>query len=210
MHNEHKNEKGGRAPLSGRIAYAVRMVSVPPVMAAALIAVLALARDDLFTDRWEIAFSLLFLSLLPAAAYPLSWLLPWLRRKGREGQRNAAFALSVLGYTAGWAYATWVSGNDKLILIYAIYLFSVALLLLSNKVFGLRASGHASSIAGPMIVITFFFGAAGFAACLPIYCLVLWSSVATKRHTAGEFLMGSACSLIASVAACFCYGKVLV
>lgn len=174
-----------------KLAYLVRIVSVPPVMVTLLVLVLMAFADGFFSTKLEILAMLLFLAIIPLLAYPLFWAIPRVRRKGREGQRNLAFALTAAGYALGWFYGVFVSRNREQILVYTIYLISLLLLLLWNKVFKLRASGHACSVTGPTVLAGWYLGPAGIAAGAVCYLLIFWASVTAKRHKWDEFLGGS-------------------
>ena len=181
-----------------KLAHAVRVVSVPPVMVSLLVLVLAVFARDVFKSGLEVFAMLFFLAIVPLLAYPLSWLIPQVRRKGREGQRNLAFALTAVGYALGWVYGRFVSGNRELLLVYTIYLLSLLLLLLWNKVFRLRASGHACSVTGPTVLAGYYLGWAGVVIGAACYALIFWASVTTGRHKWDEFLGGS----VLCIAAC--------
>ena len=174
-----------------KLAYFVRVVSVPPVMVSLLILVLAVFADGFFNSKLEIFAMLLFMAIIPVLAYPLSWLIPCVRRKGREGQRNLAFALTAAGYVLGWLYGKLVSGNREQLLVYTIYLISLLLLLLWNKVFRLRASGHGCSVTGPTVLAGYYLGWPGVMIGAACYALIFWASVTTGRHKWDEFLGGS-------------------
>lgn len=181
-----------------KLAKVIRIVSVPPVMVSLLILVLAVFAGGFFGSWPEIAAMLFFLALIPLLAYPLSWLIPGVRRKGREGQRNLAFLLTAAGYVLGWLYGVFFCGNREQILVYTIYLISLILLLLWNKVFQLRASGHGCSVTGPTVLAGWYLGLAGVIVGAACYGLIFWASVVTKRHKPDEFLGGS----VLCVAAC--------
>ena len=179
------------------LAYVIRVISIPPVMVSLLVLVLALFSDGFFSSRLDIAAMLVCLALIPLAAYPLSWVIPAVRAKGREGQRNLAFVLTLVGYVLGWLYAKLCSGNLHQIFVYTIYLLSVLLLLLWNKVFHLRASGHACSVTGPTALAGYYLGTAGIIIGAACYLAIFWASVTAKRHKWDEFLGGSVLCLFA-------------
>ena len=174
-----------------KLAHAVRIMSIPPVMVSLLVLVLAAFAPDVFASGLEIFAMLLFLAIIPLLAYPLSWAIPRIRRKGREGQRNLAFALTAAGYVLGWLYGVLVSRNREQILVYTIYLVSLLLLLLWNKVFRLRASGHGCSVTGPVLLAGWYLGLPGIVVSALCYVLIFWASVTAKRHKWDEFLGGS-------------------
>ncbi len=193
-----------RERIKKALAFAIRVGSVPPVMATALVIVLAVCRRDFFASRAEIWATLGFLAFLPLCAYPCAWLIPRVRAKGREGERNLAFLFSGLGYVTGWFYGVCISRNTDLILIYLIYLFSVIGLLICNQVFHRRASGHGCSVTGPLVLIINFLGIKGLVPGVLAYLAILWASVYSKRHTLGQFLGGTSICLTAWVLAWLC------
>lgn len=179
------------------LAYVIRIISIPPVMVCLLVLVLALFADGFFNNEIDIAAMLICLALIPLAAYPLSWMIPCVRKKGREGQRNLAFVLSLSGYVLGWLYAKLFSTNRHQIFVYTIYLLSVLLLLLWNKVFHLRASGHGCSVTGPVVLSGYYLGLAGIIIGAVCYLSIFWASVTAKRHKWDEFLGGSVLCIFA-------------
>lgn len=177
-------------------AKGVRIISVPPVMALALALSVYFAKAAAFADARELWLTVVFLSVLPSLAYPISYLLPSLKSRGREGQRNFAFVMTALSYPLLALYAV-VAGSAGFLLIAATYFLSFAILLLLNKVFQVRASGHACSATGPLVLMGYFIGFPAVPWGLLFYVLIFWASLVTKGHTASELIWGS----LASVAA---------
>ena len=177
--------------LSKKAAMAIRVITVPPVMAAILILVLWTGKDGVIPTAMDALAAFIFLSVLPLLAYPVSALIPQLRKKGREGQRNLAFAMSVLGYIGAWLYGTLCHRGSAMLFIFGTYLFSVCILLVFNKLLHLRASGHACSVTGPILLIIYFLGGWWTPLFAAVYAAILWASVVTKRHTVREFLLGT-------------------
>ena len=134
-----------------RLAHAVRIVSVPPVMVAALLVLLWFFREDVYGSAPEFFVSLLCLAILPVLAYPVSVLIPAMRQKGRDGQRSLAIYFSAVGYLAVFIYGFAAQVGRNLMLVYAGYFFSVVIILLFNKLLHVRASGHACSVSGPLM-----------------------------------------------------------
>lgn len=184
---------------SKKLAAAIRVLSVPPVMAALFIIALRLGRPDIITSASEMAMMLYFLALVPLLAYPVSMLSPSLREKGREGQRNLAFLLSAVSYVCGWVYAVSSKRNATLCFIFGTYLFSIIILLVFNKLLHLRASGHACSVTGPISLIMCFLSSRWIPLCVLAYALIFWASVKMKRHTVKEFMLGTASCLLAAM-----------
>jgi hypothetical protein len=84
--------------------------------------------------------------------------------------------------------------------IYAGYLFSVVIILVSNKVFKVRVSGHACSVSGPLVFSGYFLGSWGIAVGAVCWVAILWASLVMKRHTVKEFLLGTLTCLVAFTA----------
>lgn len=182
-----------------RIAKFVRVLTVPPLMAAALILTMRLSPAGVIDSTSVALLSLLFLALVPILAYPIAAAIKPLRDKGREGQRNTAFVMSVLGYTGAGVYGALSGLSAQVLFIYGTYFFSVALLLVCNKLLKLRASGHACSVIGPMLLIIYFVGGWSVPICLAAYGASFWASLALKRHTLREYLLGTLCCILAGL-----------
>lgn len=195
----------GSKRLSAILARFIRIVSVPPVMVAGILTALARTTDTIFYSPTEAVSAIVFLAVVPLLAYPLSLLLPRIRKRGREGQRDLAFALSAAGYAGGWVYGYLTHAAPALMAIFTAYLFSVLLLLIFNKLLFLRASGHASSITGPILLSVWFIGGWIIPAALALYALIFWASVSSGRHTQKEFLTGTALCVAATAAAFLLY-----
>lgn len=185
-----------KKPLYLSVAHAVRIISVPPVMVGILIALLYTLRDDVFATTAEMVVSLCGLTILPILAYPLSVLIPPIRRKGREGQRSLAMYLSTLGYVGVFAYGLAAGVGTGLMHIYAGYLFSVVIILIGNKVFKVRISGHACSVSGPLVYSGYFLGIWGIVVGAVCWGVILWASLVMKRHTLKEFILGTLTCLV--------------
>ena len=59
-----------------RIAKAIRIVSVPPIMISMLILILAFNKNNIFRNSTEIIIMIVLLGLVPALAYVLSSIIP--------------------------------------------------------------------------------------------------------------------------------------
>ena len=174
-----------------RVAHIVRIVSVPPVMVGILLLLLYTLREDVFASGWEFAASLGGLTVLPVLAYPVSAMIPALREKGREGRRSLAMYFSTVGYVAVFVYGLIAGVGTGLMHIYAGYLFSVVIILVGNKVFKVRISGHACSVSGPLVYSGYFLGLWGILVGIVCWIVILWASLVMKRHTFREFVFGT-------------------
>ena len=183
-------------PFYLKIAHAVRIVSIPPVMVGILLVLLYTLREDVMVTPWEMVASLLGLTVLPILAYPVSVMIPATRKKGREGQRSLAMYFSTVGYVAVFVYGLIASVGTGLMHIYAGYLFSVVIILVSNKVFKVRVSGHACSVSGPLVYSGYFLGIWGIVVGVVCWGIILWASLVMKRHTFKECLLGTLTCLV--------------
>ncbi|MBQ9151004.1 MAG: hypothetical protein IJX72_02045 [Clostridia bacterium] len=178
-------------PLYLKIAHAVRIVCVPPVMVGVLLVLLFTLRDDVFATTAEMVVSMLGLTVLPILAYPVSAIIPTIRKKGREGQRSLAMYLSTVGYVAVFVYGLIAGVGTGLMHIYTGYLLSVIIILIGNKVFKIRISGHACSVSGPTVYSAYFLGIWGIIVGVLCWEAILWASLVMKRHTFKEFILGT-------------------
>ncbi|WP_434509899.1 hypothetical protein [Desulfitobacterium sp. AusDCA] len=185
---------------ASRFAAMIRMITVAPVMALATLGILYRLRPDIFQGAFHYILSIIFLTILPLAAYPLQPILPKLRDKGREGQRGLAMVMAVLGYLCGIASALYLHAPNELLLIYWVYFISGMGILLFNKVLKIRASGHACGVTGPIAILTYF---AGIKALVSIVVLapVYWASLKMKRHTVSQLFWGSVIPIFALIIA---------
>ena len=169
----------------------IRKITVPPVFAAVLLITVYIAETSFFGSIWQLVGALFFLSILPTLAYPMQGCFPKYRDRGREGQRSLAMIFSFVGYLLGTAAAFAFSAPAELKIIYLEYLLCGIGMLLLNKVFKIKASGHACGIVGPVIMLFYFRmyipAALGILLILPVYI----SSVRTKQHTVSQLIVGS-------------------
>ena len=83
----------------------IRILTVPPVFALALLVTAYCCMPGVFASPGELLGFILCLSVLPVLGYPLQRVLPRFREKGREGQRSLAMLFSAAGYLLGLAAA---------------------------------------------------------------------------------------------------------
>ena len=149
-----------------KLAKAIRVITLPPVMVAALLTVLFTC-DDVFPSALEYVLALVFLAVVPVLAYPVQMLVPAWRQGGRGLQRKLAFVFSFVGYTAAVVVSILRDAVPNLLYVSAVYLVSVIVLTLFNVLSPWHASGHACSIAGPILLICLFIGWSA----IPVYYL---------------------------------------
>lgn len=183
-----------------RFAKIIRKITVAPVMALATLVILYEFHPDVFQGIYQYILSIIFLTILPLSAYPLQPFLPRFRDKGREGQRNLAIVMGVLGYLFGIVLALCYDTTKELLLIYLVYFLSGIGIFLFNKVFKIRASGHACGVVAPILILTYFIGRKALISIIAL-ALVYWASIKTKRHTVFQLLLGSVIAIFAMIIA---------
>lgn len=184
-----------------KFAKLIRFITVPPIIVTAELLLLFFF-EDVFPAPLDFWLALFFLGILPALAYPLQRLIPAFRSGGQRAQRRLAFILSPLGYIGALIAAILRDAVPNLLYIAAVYLFSVVLLLVFNKLTPLRASGHGCSLSGSIILPCLFLGGFAVVPGILLFVLSFWASVYLKRHTVREFLLGAA---IAALSALVCF-----
>ena len=179
------------------LSFFIRIITVPPVFAAALLLIAYCTYPHYFGSVRQLLGGLAFLCVLPLLAYPLQKYIPHFRDKGRDGQRSLAMIFSAVGYLLGTMTAFLTGAPDELKILYLEYLLCGVAMLVLNKVFKLKASGHACGIVGPVLLMLYFRmfipAVVGMFLILPVYV----SSLKTKRHTAPQLLGGSLIPLAA-------------
>ncbi len=183
--------KKGVIPMSKlKFEKIIRIITLAPTMALLTLSVLLAIRPDTFHGILNYGLSVAFLTLLPLSAYPLQPLIPHFKDKGREGQRQLAMIMAVIGYILGIIFALLLNMPKDLLLLYLTYLISGVLILFFNKVIKVRASGHACGVAGPIAFLIYFLGWPAIVG-ISVLVLVYWASLRMKRHTWSELLWGS-------------------
>jgi hypothetical protein len=182
--------------VKGKIAKAVRVVTIAPISAFVLLIILYISRPAVFGGLVHFVSAVVFLVLLPILAYPLQPLVPGFKDQGRKGQRTLAMLMANLGYILGIIFVIFVPSPGGYLLIYLTYFLSGLLFLLCNRAFKIKASGHACGIAGPIAALTYFVGAKALWG-LIVLGAAYWASLAMKRHTKLELVIGTLISVMA-------------
>lgn len=169
----------------------IRRITVPPVFAAALLLIVYITHPDYIGGVGHLLGGLFFLALLPTLAYPLQKYIPKYRDRGREGQRSLAMLFSFAGYLLGTVTAFVFSAPAELKLLYLQYLLCGIGMLVLNRVFHIKASGHACGSVGPVIMLVYFGlyipAIIGAMLVLPVFV----SSIRTGQHTMPQLFGGS-------------------
>lgn len=179
-----------------KVAKVIRVLTLAPLVALVAVTIISFIKPDTVRGIGDYLLTLLFLTVLPLLGYPLQPLIPGFQGKGREGQRNLAIVMAVLGYILGIVYVLLSRATPTLLVIYLTYLLSGLGIVIFNKILKIRASGHACGVAGPIALLYFEIGKGALWGLLVII-LVYWSSLKMKRHTLTQLLWGSAIPLVA-------------
>lgn len=185
------------------LAKIIRAFAVPPTFVAIMSITMYFVVPSAFRNVGDLIALLCALAVLPALAYPLAAVIPSVKEKGRSGSRRLAFVTSAVGYISGTVYAFATNVSRELKFIFCGYLIALVLLTVFNKLCGLKASGHACGIVGPLLYSVCFFGYKWIAPCVIVCIAVVWASVYRKSHTPKELLLGGMCAAIG-----FCVGFV--
>ena len=168
----------------------VRVITVAPFMAALMLTVIWFARPESYLNFGHYLYALGALTIFPLLSYPVSVIIPPIRKKGRDGQRNLAIVFSVIGYIAGILGSVFFGAGRIELLIFLTYLLSGVSIALSSFVFGVRASGHTCGVSGPIAMMIYVLGLP-YVAMYALLGAVVWASLKIKRHTPVQLVLGS-------------------
>lgn len=185
--------------MKNKLAKTIRAISVPPIVVTIMAVALFLLKTTTLT---ETLFLFLFLGFIPFLSYPLSFIL---KKRSRDEVRKLAFIFSIISYTLGLFYSLFIDLSIELEIIYLTYFLSVLILTFINKVIKVKASGHMTSITGPLLISIYLIGFKSIFITLALYILVFWSSLYLKRHTKREMILGSLTVLISFLLANIIY-----
>ena len=186
--------------IADRVAKAFRVITLPPIAATAMLLVIYFKNSALIGGVGHLLLAVAFLGILPILAYPCQPFIKGFKDKGREGQRNLAMVFAFIGYLLGCVTALLTSAPSLLWILYLDYLLSGIGIILFNKVFHLRASGHGCGIAGPVAVLAYLGAWGAVAAGVLFYAASFWASVRMKRHTWQQLIGGSLIPVVILIA----------
>lgn len=174
----------------------IRVITVASVLALIMVGLVAGNCEGIFPSPGYLAYSMFFLGVLPLLAYPLQKYIPVYKDKGREGQRNLAIIFAAAGFTIGCVMSFVFPASDGLRVIFLEYFCGAFAVLVFNKGFHIRISGHACGALAPVALFLYFglYGAA--AASMVLAVLVFVASMETKRHTFFQLMGGGLVPLI--------------
>jgi hypothetical protein len=180
-----------------KLAYAVRVLTVAPIMALVMLLILYFRVPSFFGDTATFVLIILFLVVFPLLGYPLQPLIKPYKNNGRDGQRTLAIIFAVAGYILGCAAAIIFRAPGNVLTIYVSYFLSGSFVMLVNRLFHFKASGHACGITGPFTLLVYFGQPCGYFIGIPVFAIVWLSSLRMKRHTNLQLATGAALPFIA-------------
>lgn len=183
-----------------KIAKFISIITVVPMIALFTVTLLFFKFKIQFKSVWWYIFTIFFLTILPLSAYPLQLVLPNYKDKGRDGQRKLAFILAVIGYILGFVLSFVLKSPIVVKKIFSAYVASGGVLALINKFVGLKASGHACGISGPITLLYHFLGTQALLYFL-ILPLVFWARISLDRHSFKELIAGTGVGIISTIIA---------
>lgn len=173
-----------------KTAKIIRIITIPPIEALAMLLILYGMKRTEFGETGDLLMAILFLTIIPVCSYLIAS-----RKKNKEdsrnNQRNMAFVFNFLSYLAAMLIGYCMGCTRMLQWILNGYFLAVLVLTIVNKVFKIRASGHACSCTLPYLILSYYFGGYVTAICLILYLTEFWASVELKRYTMKEFLGGT-------------------
>lgn len=187
--------------MKDRFAHFIRTITIPPVLALCMLLILWYDFGNLFASFPALCGAILCLVIIPVCAYPAAVIWKGKEADTRNRQRSLAFALNLFGYAGALLLSLITSRGQMLLIVTSAYFAAALLLTILNKVFHIKASGHACSCVLPFLFLAYWLGAKAAGLCVLIYLAEFWASVSLKRHTVKEFLTGSAAAAV--VFACF-------
>lgn len=167
----------------------------PPYMALTTLILAAFSRPILIQTpsyRRDLIVSVLLLTVIPAIAGQDSF---FLQRLSLNHRRKIAFFSFLFCYVLLAAYCYLRGTHPLLAAISLSYLLTITCLLIANCFF--RASGHASGVAGPIILFHLLFHWWALLS-LPIIPLLAWARLVSHEHNLGQVLAGFTISLLST------------
>ena len=179
----------GPIMIKTKIAKSIRIVTVPPVLAAVMLLILHGRYGGAFASDHELIAAVLLLAVTPMLAYPVAAVCKG--RDRRKTERKLAFLFNLIGYLCALLSGLIFHYSHMLMTIFAAYAAAVVLLTLLNRLTAIRASGHACSCVLPYLFLVRWLEPWVLLILVPLYAAEFWASVELKRHTVPEFLWGS-------------------
>jgi len=178
-----------------KITKVIGIATIPPLFVLMVVTWLWVNGGIQGFDLYWYLMTLGLLAIVPALAYPVSYLIPGIKAEGREGQRKLAFVLSIIGYIAGVIVGQMGDAPWLIRCLFWGYLFSGSTLALINVLLHYKASGHACGLSGPITFMAIATGGQLWYLFL-LLPLVFWARIKQDRHTIGNMLAGTLAGVV--------------
>ena len=178
-----------------KFAKAVRVITIPQIMAFVLLTILYIADASFFASLSHYLLGILFLTVFPMLAYPIAWLFKKTKDM-RSTERTLAISLCIAGYIGGVLLGVLDNGTETEKIVFFTYLFSGILTALLSFVFKIKSSGHACGVAGPTAMLIYRLGWIWLLG-IVLLAAAYWCSLKLKRHTPAQLIIGTAVPIAA-------------
>jgi len=185
-----------------KLAKICRVITVPTVLFLIMLLTTYFVSTSFVNYDYEFYIPLALIGFFPIVAYIVSFIVRKVKKQDKDGgrklQRKLAFVFSLIGYVSAFVLSLALNFNSPIKELTSRYFFTVAFLTVFNLCH-IKASGHASGIVGPMLLLCHYLGWIYIIPCIAVYALSFWSSIYLKRHTVAQFAIGTLCAASAFV-----------
>ncbi len=179
----------------------IRILTLAPLMCLAASLIIYFSKTSYYASFSSFMTSTLLLVIFPLLAYPVYYIIPTLKKKGREFQRKLAIIFAFISYLLVFALSFVFKDSWSIKVYYFTYVFSSICIFASTKILHFNASGHAAGMTGPIVYLSFYVSP-WYLLGLVLVILVYLASLYMKRHTLLELIWGS---LLPSICIIICY-----
>lgn len=182
--------------MNSKFAKIISVITVVPIYALIICLTLFFSTNGVFggSGLW-LFLTLLSIGIIPALAYPISYIVPKIKAKGRDGQRKLAFIMGLVGFLTGLVFVLTLNPPKGVSFILVTYALSGFVLAFFNKVIHIKASGHSCGVTAPSCFLIFFLGLPSIPILL-VLPIVYYSRLKMGRHTLSQLIWGSVVSLV--------------
>lgn len=174
-----------------KLAFILRIITIPPLMALSLITILLIRQQ---VDIYTFIILFLFLVILPSLSYLLEHKFKIYKKikheeNDRTCYRNMSIIVSFFSYTI-LLFLIFFNNYPTIVkLLVLTYFISIVLMSLSTFILKIKASGHMCGFSGPVFFLSFTISY-WFLFLYLLITIVIYSSLKLKRHTISEIIIG--------------------
>lgn len=179
----------------------IRVLTLAPLMCLVASLIIYFSKPSYYASFSSFITSTLLLVIFPLLAYPIYYIVPPFKKKGRVFQRKLAIIFAFISYIVVFALSFIFKDSWSIRVFYFAYVFSSICIFASTKLLHFNASGHAAGMTGPIIYLSFYVSP-WYLLGLILVVLVYLASLYMKRHTLLELIWGS---LLPSICIIVCF-----